>query len=255
MSPIETKEEDITAENERLTLAKARLECEKLEAEIAQAKLEWWKRPGYLGSLVPIVLAVVGFLSAFWTGYFDTRRETLEVQVDALKTERNLLAEETAQLEAQRETLEHENRDLVSKNEQIQSKIDETYINLKLAGSDLAYAISHFNACDVALSDEDMARLSGLVDPNALAEAGVGNLFGKLLSCYENMNIILPITEDLMRDYEEGLSKVPASIWAKELEPQIGPFPMLLAPDGRAYHPPTSQFYDSIGDLERAVDN
>ena len=255
MSPIETKEDDFTTDSERLMLAKARLECEKLEAEIAQVKLEWWKRPGYIGSLAPIVLAVVGFLSAFWTGYFDTRRETLEFQVNTLKTEQTVLEQETAQLRAQREALEHENQELLSKNAQIQNKIHETYISLKLARSDLAYAIGHFHACDVSLSDEDMAKLSSRVDPNDLAEAGIGKLFGELLSCYENMNNILPITEDLMRDYEEGLSKVPASLWAKELEPQIGAFPMLLAPDGRAYYPPTSQFYESVGDLERAVDN
>lgn len=251
MSPIETKKDDFTADGHRLELEKARLECEKLQAEIAQVRLEWWKRPGYIGSLAPIVLAVVGFLSAFWTGYFDTRRETLENQVNNLEYQQSQLEEETTQLRDEQEALKHQNQVLVSENEQMQKKIDETYINLKVAGSDLAYTVGHLRACGPPLSDEEISKLSSV---DNFGEAGVSHILNKLSSCYENLHLILPIAERDFQDYEEKLSKIPASTWAKELTPEIGPIPILRAPDGRVYHPATSKFYDSMNELERALD-
>ncbi len=65
------------------------LERQKLELEIRELQLAWWKRPPYLGVALPVVLAVVGFLSVLWSGYFDSRKVILESQIEELRARRN----------------------------------------------------------------------------------------------------------------------------------------------------------------------
>ena len=106
-------------ELERLEIEKVRLECDKLRAEIAEASVAWWRRPGYLASLVPILIAVVGFLSVWSTGFFDTQRATLKSEVEGLKT--------------QEIALQNRAKELASANAEVQQRIDDAYLTLKLA--------------------------------------------------------------------------------------------------------------------------
>src|SRR5262245_43843728 len=79
------------SEADRLDLERRRLECEKLRVEIAQASAPWWTRAGYVGSLVPIVIAIVGFGTGLATGFFDTERQQLKTEIEGLKATRQEL--------------------------------------------------------------------------------------------------------------------------------------------------------------------
>jgi hypothetical protein len=78
----------------RLDLDLKKMEYRKLSAEVDQISLKWWQRPAYVGSMVPIVLALLGFLTATLTGYFSDIRSQLNDQISALKSEKRILSEE-----------------------------------------------------------------------------------------------------------------------------------------------------------------
>ena len=107
---------------------------------------------------------------------------------------------------------------------------------------------------EASLSNEEVFywSASGI---ETLAEDERNDLLDRLGYCFELLDVILPITENSYQEYQEKLSKLPASDWAKQLTPEIGPFPVLRAPDGRFYHPTTSKFYDSMDELERTLDD
>jgi hypothetical protein len=65
-----------------------KLELTKLQLEIDQLRLAWWKRPVYIGALTPLALGILVFLSGILSGYFDTRRQKLEAEVSQLQTEK-----------------------------------------------------------------------------------------------------------------------------------------------------------------------
>ena len=238
------------AEISALSLKKAALECQKLEAEIVQVKLKWWKRPGYIGGLVPIVLAIVGFLSATSVGYFDSRRQLLELSVQTLQFEKDDLVENTVALQEEQKTLTATNRALKLKITQNQDKIDQSYIELKFAGHDLGYAASHLSLCTNEISDKDMSLL-----PNTRGAFSreSSKTVDQLKACYETVRIILPIIQTSNDFYQNKLSQLPASKWATDLTPEIGPLSILRSPDGRIYHPATSKFYANEKELKNAL--
>ena len=252
MSTTDSQSLETEFDGQELELLRKRLECEKLQAEIDQTRLSWWKRPGYIGGLAPIVIALVGFASAFAAGYFDTRREVLESQVGNLESQRTQLTSTIASLEDEQEALSERNRGLIAENQRIQEQVDKTYISLKVAGSDLFYAVSHLRACGPPMSDEQKAALQAGIDGS---EDPTPGLLRSLMDCHENVHVLLPIVGASYQDYSERLSSVPASEWAKALTPEIGPIPILRSPDGRVYHPGTSTFYENLDALNRSLGN
>lgn len=181
-------------ESERLDLEKRRLECEKLRVEIEQASYPWWTRAGYIGSLTPIVIAIGGLLTAFATGYFDTERKNLKNEIHGLTVKRN---------------------ELEAANNEIQKKIDDTYLKLKIASSEARYALGH---------------ISGISVPDPL------------------VNEIVKIAEKDLAELEKNLREIPASKWVTELKPTLrGMYlpdkALLEAPDGRFYDPYERRYY------------
>ena len=106
----------------QLALEHKRLELEKLRAEIAEASLAWWKRPGYLGGLTPIMLAFLGVGTAWTTGFFDIKRQELATEISSL---------------------EQEKAALVGAVEKTQLAIDLGYLQSRLAAEDADYALGH----------------------------------------------------------------------------------------------------------------
>src|SRR5688572_29027034 len=135
----------MSEELDRLEIEKRRLECDKLRAEIAEVSVVWWQRPGYLGSVGPIVIAVVGFLSVWSTGFFDTQRATLKSEVAGLKTEEAALKARAAEL----------NR----ANAEIQRRIDDAYIKLKVVTNDARYALGHLRGLGPRISPDGRKRV------------------------------------------------------------------------------------------------
>jgi hypothetical protein len=209
-------------ESERLDLEKRRLECEKLRAEIAQVAYPWWKRAGYIGSLVPIVIALVGFFSAFASGYFDTERKNLKTEIDGLTLKRDQLA---------------------AANDEIQKKIDDSYLKLKIASSEARYALGHIR--DMPIRKEMAASIESALGamPPKTAEP-----VREALNLYGLANDIAKITGKELEDLEKNLQAIPASKWVTELKPTLrGMYlpdkALLEAPDGRFYDPYEHRYY------------
>lgn len=76
-------------------------ELEKLILEIKQLELPWWKKPSYLGVLVPVLLATLAFAGGCWTGYFDAERTRLQNDKRSLTAETRDLTERVARLKGQ----------------------------------------------------------------------------------------------------------------------------------------------------------
>lgn len=216
--------DDGLSESEWLDLERRRLECEKLRAEIAQTSAPWWTRPGYIGSLVPIVIALVGFFSALAAGFFDTERAQLKTEIEALTLKRDQLH---------------------AANEEIQKKIDDAYLLLRLAASEAEYAIGHITSLE-PLRGELVATVSAAARTLPGDEAAA---VSELLAQYELSTDIAGITAESLAEVQTSLARIPASPWAAELKPTlkglIVPDKALLeAPDGRFYDPAAGRFFE-----------
>lgn len=81
---------------------KARLECDKLRAEIKAIGKPLFKTPGFYSAFAPVALAILGLIFTWSTGWFDVQRTRvtnektlLEAQTERLKTERTTLEAQT----------------------------------------------------------------------------------------------------------------------------------------------------------------
>ena len=70
---------------------KEELEIRKLELEIRDLARSPFLRPAYMAALLPIVLATLGFLSAWLSGYFSDERAKLKQETAQLQSERATL--------------------------------------------------------------------------------------------------------------------------------------------------------------------
>lgn len=228
-----SKHEVLSSEIAILEVEKRRLECEKLRAEIAETSLSWWKRAGYIGSATPILIALVGLLSAWATGFFDAQRATLKSEIESLKQ--------------QEKKLQNRNNELASANAGIQEKIDRAYISLKLASADASYALGHMRGMGPSISDDDRKKIETTFET---IPVDVSELVRRLIAKNELAEIIVPITEKELEGFSNRLRAIPASEWAVELQPIGGPVPALRASDGRIYNPADGKFYDKLEDLD-----
>jgi hypothetical protein len=202
-------------ESQKLDLEKQRLECEKLRLEVAQINIAWWKRPVYIGSLVPMVLAFIGLLSAWATGYFSTERQSLRNEIGSLTLTRDQLA---------------------AANEETQKKIDDAYIRLKFVSAEARYALGHLRGMEQP-SAESVARIRAALKD--LPEQPASDIRG-MLDREELTRTIVEITETELEELHKSVESITASAWAVALQPQpmgslVANRRILLAPDGRFY--------------------
>jgi hypothetical protein len=212
-------------EAERLDLERRRLECEKLRVEIAQASAPWWTRAGYIGSLVPIAIAIAGFATGIATGFFDTERTTLKAEIETLTLRRD-------QLEAASESL--------------QKKIDDGYIRLTSASAEARYAISHITSFASQFDQIEPKVTAALESLSGEQEHAVR----ELLEFARLSKDIAEITEQELGFVSNSLKDIPASSWATELRPTIrGQYiadrVLMEAPDGRLYDPADGRYYQA----------
>ena len=203
---------DRDAELAQLDIERKRLELEKLRAEIAETSLAWWKRPGYLGGLTPIMLALVGVGTAWTTGFFDTQRQELATEISVLMQEKTTLAQAV---------------------EQTQSAIDLGYLQARLAAEDARYALGHFNA----FSGEFSTAATTLLASQDSLPGDLSTALNELLDMSAERFNIVQISKTSINDLLGRLEQVAASPWAKELttDPFLSSKGLLAAPDGRLF--------------------
>jgi hypothetical protein len=112
--PEKPSEVPLEAELQQAELRKRTLECRKLEKEIKEQTRPWWTRTAYLAVFVPTLVAVLGFIQAFRSGYFDVQALRQEVRERELKLQKRDVEDqekalanrkvEITQLQAQVET-------------------------------------------------------------------------------------------------------------------------------------------------------
>jgi hypothetical protein len=98
---------------------KTRLECEKLKAEIETLRKPFYRTTGFYSAMLPVLLAALGLLWSWSSGWFDVQRtrvenekKLVEVQTEALKVERSRLSRETEEQQKHVAALEREDATL-----------------------------------------------------------------------------------------------------------------------------------------------
>jgi cell division protein FtsB len=76
------------------------LETRKLELEVRDLARPPWMRAVYIAALLPVVLALLTFLSAWLSGYFDAERLRLKQETQQLRADRDGLKTESRALHA-----------------------------------------------------------------------------------------------------------------------------------------------------------
>jgi hypothetical protein len=84
--------------SDQLTPLVRQRELQKLDLEIAHLREPWWRRPAYLGLLLPVILGIATLGIGFWTGYVDTQRSLIEVRTEKLRLEEERLTERSDSL-------------------------------------------------------------------------------------------------------------------------------------------------------------
>ena len=102
---------------------KEQLEVRKIELEIHQLTLSWWKRPAYIAALVPTVVALVSVFAAFLTGVFDARQSEIDASVKLLKAEQLSLELQTSELRSQESTLSREVSEFENRKQTLEAEV------------------------------------------------------------------------------------------------------------------------------------
>lgn len=234
-----------------LEIEKHRLECEKLRAEIEQARLPLWKRSGYVASLSPIVIALVAFLSAWITGYFDTQKKILAADVENLTEKRDALGVENAGLQ-KRLTELAQRRDLLEASVVArQLQIDNGYLRLKVVAGEATYALGHFRAFDIDSKLKTLITQAKSVPGNDLIVKSLGHI----LEEQKALRDILEISEKEFGAFGETLGTLPVSNGLKRTRHDpIFSGEALWTEDGRVYDLETRKIFTTEQEWRAARD-
>ena len=227
-----------------LEMQKITLECQRLEQEINHASLAWWKRPVYLAGLAPILLALISFLSAWATGYFDKQRATLDQEIGELKSQQVLLQSTNQNLERSRLEIE-------SAIKETQQQIDQVYLSLKITSAEASYALSHFKSLGPLMTAEERQNIESILSNLPADDV---DILRKLFDAYELMATIVPITEQELVATDAVIQELPATPDIKKLSPIIGPVRVLVSPDGRFFNPEDGKYYDELEQIGPSSD-
>ena len=95
---------------------KARLECEKLRAEIDAIRRPFFQTAGFYTAITPIILAILGLMFSWWSGWFDVQRTRVN-------NEKLLVQTETERLQKDRANLDVQTREQQSHLSQVESEV------------------------------------------------------------------------------------------------------------------------------------
>jgi hypothetical protein len=132
---VEEKSNDALIETQAIELEMKRLQRDKLRAEVRDATLSWWKKPGYIASSAPIALAIAGIFTAWVSGFFNREREILKAEIDNLQVAKDKLDQETAAAKKELDAA-------LERSQKLQKIADEVYIKVLFHSAGSTYAMS-----------------------------------------------------------------------------------------------------------------
>ena len=211
------------------------LECEKLQVEIDNARLAWWKRPAYLGGLVPVALAAIAYASASTTGWFDLQRQRLDNRVAELR-------QEVSQLEADRQTA-------LNDVAEARRQLDSAYLKAVNAVDDVNYGAAHSQIVghDRASLDDLRRRADELGTPLGDELAGAVEEFAFLMDMAE-------MTRDIAEETAAAVRQIPASdhLQGSQFDPLFAQAGLRRLADGRVLDVETLEELDEA-QIERRI--
>jgi chromosome segregation ATPase len=112
-SQFSPADEKLHAETEKL-----RAEVEKVRAEIEDIRKPFYQTSGFYTAVSPIVLALLGVIFSWWSGWFDTQAKSIE-------TKNDLLQVQTANLEREKQEQQSHLSDLTNQIVSLQTQTNE----------------------------------------------------------------------------------------------------------------------------------
>jgi len=114
-------------DDELIALETTSLEKLKVIAEIRQHELAWWKRPAYIGALIPGVVAAFTIYQLISTGYFQNQRTLLMIEAAHIQNKTKELEtkkkDTEAELEKARADLQSEKKLIVQERKEMQTEM------------------------------------------------------------------------------------------------------------------------------------
>lgn len=153
----------VTAESPA-ELTKTDLENEKLRLEIRQLGEPWWRRPAYVGVLLPTVLAFGTLLTAYRAHYFDNQAKLLALQNESAKQERN-------GLNAEKEKLQENIAGLQGRKDELEQARAANELKFKNEQGQLDRDLAKLNADRVVMVTDAQAKRQELMEKRAQLEA------------------------------------------------------------------------------------
>ncbi|MDX1927645.1 MAG: hypothetical protein SFV81_14080 [Pirellulaceae bacterium] len=229
------------SETQAIELEMKRLQRDKLRAEVRDASLAWWKRPSYIASAAPIVLAIAGIFTAWFTGFFNREREILKAEIDTLQVAKDKLDQQTTAAKKELEAA-------VERSRQLQKITDEVYIKVLFHSSGARYAVSMIKpeGQDGWISNADVdAAVKAVSQLPAEDRERAQNIFEQYRIGLEMIDHV----HQSMKSTGQLLNALPASERVKRLT-------LTVAPDHDFVDPATNKTYSikTIDDFLKQTD-
>lgn len=180
---------------EAIDISRELLQQEKLRLEVRELRY-WFLRPHALAALATILVAVLGFISAVWLGYFDKAR---------LDFERAQLGSQVATLETSRRETERKVLELLEQKKDLLKSIDDATAERTQAEADLqavaANASSDRKTLQSSMQQYQEANRR-LAERNEALEKQVASFQSRLATATEQLADIRRQMEDVQHQDE-----------------------------------------------------
>lgn len=221
---------------------KIRKEIEKLDAEIKQASLKWWKKPSYIGLLLTFTSIIVGILTGFIDlkkleiGYenqikeikgdhsneldslnqiFKNQSDSLNEGIERLNLENNRLVVFNDSIRGKNKTLKISNLKLINKTRRTKQERD-SYLNQvnqkKEELKKIAIAINDISDKRIKLNSQILVTCdyayTSMRNPAVNDEYRFGTYDTYIESFYKNVKEYVDSTSTLYIKYEEVFSQM-----------------------------------------------
>lgn len=199
------------------------LERDKKIEEVRQLRANArtrWITPTALAALLPLIAGftvwIVGELRVYNAGYRAL------AEVDSLRKEKEALQREKTSLNVEVATMlqlkthyageaERLQRDTLAK----QEALDRNYLRGVFTSAEAIYALDHMKGVGTPVDKAALARLRS--DAKQLPKESAGAL-NRLLDYYELSLEIIPISRQMLSDFDSTLKLIPTSEWTRDLQ-------------------------------------